>query len=192
MDTDKNNQTNDSLTGSDANTMHNAGVDIAGEEETFVDIDSTKPKADDADLKSVGLQFVDSKTLEKEEPKVAPVVMENTATPLEEKIAGADLEKEFSNTVGPMPAKSNVNTASVSSLNTLLSKIKEKLGVKKREVKGELENLKKIKEEITEDIENIKELEESEKKIEGQLSKIESINNEINQIEEEVKGELLK
>ncbi|MDQ5952901.1 MAG: hypothetical protein QG551_129 [Patescibacteria group bacterium] len=188
MDTDKNNQINDSLTGSDANTMHNAGVDIATEEETFVDIDSTKPKADDADLKSVGLQFVDSKTLEKEEPKVAPV-----KEVVEEKIASTDLEKEFSNTVGGVSSsKTSVSTASVSSLNTLLSKIKDKLGMKKREVKSELENLKKIKEEITEDIQNIKELEESEKKIESQLGKIESINNEINQIEEEVKGELLK
>lgn len=104
----------------------------------------------------------------------------------------SDLEKEFNQTVGgsTAPAKSESLNEKISSLEAMLEKIKEKLGFKKKEVKAELDNLKKVKEDIAKDIENIKELEESEDKIEAELQKIEKIKEEVSSIEKEVKEEL--
>ena len=105
----------------------------------------------------------------------------------------SDLEKEFNQTVGKAssPNKNESLNEKVSSLALMLSKIQEKLGFKKKEVKEELENLKKVKEDIAKDIENIKELEESEKKIESQLGKVEAIKEDISNIEKEVEEELM-
>jgi len=104
----------------------------------------------------------------------------------------SDLEKEFNQTVGQnfAPTKNESLNDKVSSLQSMLSKIQEKLGFKKTEVKEELENLKKVKEDISKDIKNIKELEESRGKIESQLSKVESIKADITSIEKEVEEEL--
>jgi chromosome segregation ATPase len=104
----------------------------------------------------------------------------------------SDLENEFNKTVGQRPSsseKGNLNEK-ITSLEAMLIKIKEKLGFKKKEVKEELESLKKVKEDIEEDIANIKELEESKQKIEEKLGKVEAISGEISEIEKEVKEEL--
>lgn len=104
----------------------------------------------------------------------------------------SDLEKEFNQTVGKSssPAKNESLNEKILSLQSMLSKIVEKLGFKKTEVKEELDNLKKVKEDIAKDIENIKELEESKQKIESQLNKVDAIKGEISNIEKEVEEEL--
>ncbi len=105
----------------------------------------------------------------------------------------SDLENEFNKTVGQTSTaisnKGSLNEK-ITSLEVMLIKIKEKLGFKKKEVKEELESLKKVKEDIEQDIASIKELEESKEKIEEQLGKVEAISGEISEIEKEVKEEL--
>ncbi|MEZ4210743.1 MAG: hypothetical protein R3B39_00355 [Candidatus Paceibacterota bacterium] len=72
----------------------------------------------------------------------------------------------------------------------MLVKIQEKLGLKKKEVQKELDDLKHVKEDIAKGIGLIKELEESKDKIEKQLGKVEAISGEISNIEKEVEEEL--
>ncbi len=218
MDTDNKTQ-GDNISNSDKTTMHNAGVDVAADVDEFIDIDSTKPLKEDSDLKDLGLTFVEEankedlsllseKMREAEKQKIAAVEKkEDTQEKTKDKTAqishsdslepgqsADDLEKEFKKTVGTSSVSSLPGAGSlgdkISSLQSMLTKIKEKLGFKKTEVKEELENLKKVKEDISKDIENIKELEESEQKIESELKKIEKIREEISGIEKEVEEEL--
>lgn len=118
-------------------------------------------------------------------PKATPAKVEETPADT------SDLEKEFNQTINSAPEKTQLSlNEKVSGLTSMLSKVKEKLGLKKTEVKKELEDLKKVKNDIAKDIENIKELEESEQKIEAELKKVEGITNEIEDIEKEVEEEL--
>lgn len=190
------------------------------EKEDFIDIDNAPKIGEDPDLKNIGLEFAQKENKEdlsalKEEmdkkaaagqasvfsdpaPTPAPVtevkpeVVQKPQTKVEEDTNITDLEQEFNKTVGGVssPAKNESLNDKVSVLQSMLVKIQEKLGFKKKEVKEELENLKKVKEDIAKDIENIKELEESEDKIESQLNKVSTMKDEISNIEKEVEEEL--
>ncbi len=222
MDTDEI-KPEENISGTDKTTMHNAGVDVTEEPQEFVDIDSSIPTKDDAELKKVGLTFVDQKptintddlsslaekkmnemkeakeneTKKEEEAKVEPkITMQKEAVKETQPVNTTDdLEREFKQTISSdsssaiVSKKKSLNDQIVG-LTTMLDKIKDKLGLKKSEVKSDLENLKKVKEDISREIENIKELEESEDKIEDQLKKVEKIQEEISSIETEVEEEL--
>lgn len=179
------NKGNTGLTGTDQNTMHNAGVDLDNQQEEFVDIDSTKATENDKDLKSVGLKFVDNNS------KINKEDLSSLKEEKEKALHSSDLEKEFTSTmVGRSTQTGTQPSERENRLNSLLEKIKEKLGIKKTEVRKELDDLKRVKEDISKDIENIKELEESEQKIEKELDKINLIKKEVEDIEKEVEGEL--
>ncbi len=252
------------ITTEEQNTSHNAGVDLnltsddkttKEPEDDFIDIDKAPVAKDDADLKNIGINFVDKsdlnilkeemdkkaeaekkaqelkeksgekieqvkpetptqkipeavKEVQKEsssviqEQKIPEVKIEKTPEPVSPKQVKEevldqdseifDLEREFNQTVGSVGAVSKASSLNddIFSLKLMLNKIKNKLGIKKTEVKEELGNLKKVKDDIAKDIENIKELEESEDKIEGQIKKIESIKGDITNIEKEVEQEL--
>lgn len=212
MDTD-NKTTDNKITGGEKDTLHNAGVDLSSGDnktEEFIDIDSAPVSGDDADLKKIGLEFAPQGS--KEDLSLLKEQMDKKSTPVKEEalesVAPAtdpikplpnkvetnisDLEKEFNQTVGhsSSPTKNESLNEKILSLQSMLSKIVEKLGFKKTEVKEELDNLKKVKEDIAKDIENIKELEESKQKIESQLNKVDAIKGEISNIEKEVEEEL--
>ncbi len=190
------------------------------EKEDFIDIDNAPVIGEDADLKKIGLELApkenkeDLSSLKEEMDKKAAaskasVFSDSTPTPapvnevkvetvqkpdpkVEEDTNITDLEQEFNQTVGGTSNQTkNISlNDKISLLESMLVKIKEKLGFKKKEVKEELENLKKVKEDIAKDIENIKELEESEDKIESQLNKVSTMKDEISSIEKEVEEEL--
>lgn len=208
MDTDNKTTDESNITGGEKDTLHNAGVDLATAEEKkteeFIDIDDAPAMGDDPDLKKIGLNFVEKENKEdlsllKEkmdkstEETGKPVSAPAQASPKPEFDTNiSELEKEFNQTVGQAsaPDKNESLNDKIFSLQSMLSKIQEKLGLKKTEVKGELDNLKKVKEDIAKDIENIKELESSKGKIESQLSKVEDLKGEISNIEKEVEQEL--
>jgi len=208
MDTDNKTTTDESnITGGEKDTLHNAGVDLSPSEdkktEDFIDIDNAPAMGDDVDLKKIGLNFVEKENKEdlsllKEkmdksaEATLKKTVSEPVVAKPETDTNISELEKEFNQTVGKanIPAKNESLNEKIFSLQSMLSKIQEKLGFKKTEVKQELDNLKKVKEDIAKDIENIKELENSKGKIESQLSKVEELKGEISSIEKEVEEEL--
>lgn len=213
MDTDNKTTTEENnITGGEKDTLHNAGVDLAPTEEKktedFIDIDNAPAMGDDADLKKIGLNFVEKENkedlslLKEKMDKGTGEMVKPIAVPIMPAPASSakpqvdtnisELEKEFNQTVGQasVPAKNESLNEKIFSLQSMLSKIQEKLGLKKTEVKGELDNLKKVKEDIAKDIENIKELESSKGKIESQLSKVEDLKGEISTIEKEVEQEL--
>ncbi len=212
MDTDNKTVDDNKITGGEKDTLHNAGVDLAPTEEkkteNFIDIDNAPAMGDDPDLKKIGLNFIEKENKEdlsllKEKmdqgslgiskPAPVPIVpVSNTPVKTQVDTNISDLEKEFNQTVGQssVSAKNESLNEKIFSLKSMLSKIQEKLGLKKTEVKGELDNLKKVKEDIAKDIENIKELESSKGKIESQLSKVEDLKGEISNIEKEVEEEL--
>lgn len=186
--------------------LHNAGVDVgtgaftslASDQDKkeidetvvpdVVDIDSGIPDAGDSDLAKTGIQFVDQN----------PVPSKTDLSSLAEKkratLDSKDLEDEFKSQFSDSKIAGKESGAveiKTSSLSSLLAKIQDKLGVKKKSVKEELVNLKRMKDTIGKDIEDIKELEESEEKIKTEVAKIESIKAEVDSIEREV-GEELK
>ena len=213
MDTDKKTTEETNITGGEKDTLHNAGVDLSSEEkgETFVDIDSAPPVGDDPDLKKIGLNFVSNENkedlsllkeqMDKNNSDVSMGQNSQASKPDQPKASEpkkeepsasvSDLEQEFNQTVGQKdePKTTSLNEK-VTGLRGMLVKIQEKLGLKKKEVQKELDDLKHVKEDIAKGIGLIKELEESKDKIEKQLGKVEAISGEISNIEKEVEEEL--
>lgn len=177
-------KTEDHLKKGEEVTMHNAGVDI--EEDTkqeVVDVDGATKSLNDSELEKVGLEFVDAPKETKSEDQNNQPKSKETQSVSEEKILSAsDLEKEFK---GAQESGSDLGQKT-SMLSSLLAKVQERLGLKKKEVKGELKELKEMKEDISKDIEEIKDLEEDEETIKQQMEKIEQINKQIKEIEEDV------
>lgn len=190
-----NDDKNQNITGLEKDEMHNAGVDltVSGNEENeqeVLDVDSTGDSS--VDLANMGINLSPKEEI-KNNQTTAIKETPNTQNQNPVTLGASELEKEFKSAVSTTTdnVSSDQNFAQkITGLKSLLLKIKEKLGLKKTEVKEELENLKKIKEDISKDIEDIKELEESEQKIETELKKIESIKEEISSIEKEVNQEL--
>ncbi|MCC7469580.1 MAG: hypothetical protein IT284_00325 [Bacteroidetes bacterium] len=209
-----------SLGEDDKGVLHNAGVDVstlppepddenAKEEEVIIDIDSGVNVAEDQDLKKTGIKFVeDNKKINKEdlsslaEEKIKKEEVKETVDvpkiqkPVNksESNVSADLEAEFKSelsSVSPSDISKEISQKA-GTLSSLLSKIQEKLGIKKTKVKEELASLKKMKDGISQDISDIKELEESEEKIKTEIEKADNIKEEIQEIEKEVKEELEK
>lgn len=213
MDTDKNTQ---NITGEESSALHDAGVDLndsgaspEGPEE--INLDTAPDVKKDEDLKNIGIDFnqqdamqnppdlniLREKVLKQQTYKLEPQDVfskeEAPSLTIDESKKSKDLEDEFKSAIGSsalpkkdLPALSD----KISVLQSMLVKIKERLGIKKKEVKSELENLKSVKEKIAKDIENIKELEESEEKIQAELEKVDQIKGEIDSIEKEVEEEL--
>lgn len=175
---DSDSKTEDHLKKGEEVTMHNAGVDI--EEDTkpeVVDVDGATKSLNDSELEKVGLEFVDTP----KEKNNEPLIKEESQK--EEKILSASqLEEEFK---GVQKSDSSLDQKT-NMLSSLLAKVQERLGLKKKEVKGELKELKEMKEDISKDIEEIKDLEEDEETIKEQMEKIEQINKQIKEIEEDV------
>lgn len=171
-------KTEDHLKKGEEVTMHNAGVDI--EEDTkpeVVDVDGATKSLNDSELEKVGLEFVDTP----KEKNNEPLIKEESQK--EEKILSASqLEEEFK---GVQKSDSSLDQKT-NMLSSLLAKVQERLGLKKKEVKSELRDLKEMKEDISKDIEEIKDLEEDEETIKEQMEKIEQINKQIKEIEEDV------
>jgi DNA repair exonuclease SbcCD ATPase subunit len=189
----------------DKDTLHTAGVDIANNssteetliedkdstEEKIIDIDGAVPPANDIDLKDSGIHFVEEETPKINKEDLSSLAEENHR---EKETISEDLEEEFRSELADIKStNTDVNEKTVlakaESLSELLSRIEEKLGHKKTEVKKELSSLKKMKDEITKDITEIKEMEASEEKIKNELNKIETIKKEVEAIEEEFKNE---
>lgn len=175
---DSDSKTEDHLKKGEEVTMHNAGVDI--EEDTkpeVVDVDGATKSLNDSELEKVGLEFVDTP----KEKNNEPLIKEESQK--EEKILSASqLEEEFK---GVQKSDSSLDQKT-NMLSSLLAKVQERLGLKKKEVKSELRDLKEMKEDISKDIEEIKDLEEDEETIKEQMEKIEQINKQIKEIEEDV------
>ena len=185
-----------SINDSDKSTLHDAGVDVSGlsavkssddKKDSLVDMDDSVPGVNDEDLKKTGIKFVEEKPMNKEDLSALA----------EEKSWNAkDLEEEFRSQLSSASKPASVSEKAVvekaGSMAGLLSKITEKLGLKKKKVSAELQSLKKMKEGIQADIEDIKELEESEEKIKAQLQKVDAFKSEIEAIEKEVGEELKK
>ncbi len=192
----------------DKTTLHDAGIDVgsgafasmattdkpvpAANPEGLIDIDGQNAASiADKDLEKTGLKFVDTNFVKEDLSKLAE---EKRAAALA--ASGRDLEDEFkselSNTKPEVKKSEGVVSSGASSLGGLLSKIREKLGLKKSKVKDELGNLKKMKEGISADITDIKALEESERKIQAELEKMDLIKEEVDAIEREVGDELKK
>ena len=185
-----------SINQSDKTTLHGAGVDLSdtpvepeGIPEKIVDMDVAVPDEEDPDLKKSGVKFVSEET-----PK--PIVSAPTENKTKnENLNTKDLEAEFRSELadfkGPLKTGGEIGVMEKSgSLKAMLAKIQEKLGLKKKTVKSELESLKKMKDAITKDINEIKELEQSEGKINEELGKIEEIKKEVEEIEKDVAEDL--
>ena len=172
--------------------LKNIGLEFA-QKENKEDLSALKEEMDKKAAAGQASVFSDPAPTPTPAPvkEVKPEVVQKPQ-PKEEDTNVTDLEQEFNQTVGgtSTQAKNISLNEKISVLESMLIKIKEKLGFKKKEVKEELENLKKVKEDIAKDIENIKELEESEDKIEGQLNKVSTMKDEISSIEKEVEEEL--
>lgn len=180
-----------SVNDADAATLHSAGVDVDGvdapTEEVVVDIPGDA--VSDEDAKNVGIRFVEPT------PTAAPPVDHSDLSRLaEEKSRGKDLEAEFRSSLSDAAAPAKKSGAGLAEkegvMTSLLSKIREKLGLKKAKVREELASLKKMKDGIAEDIADIKELEESEEKIAEKMKKLDTIKGELEAIEDEVEKEL--
>lgn len=180
----------------DKTTLHDAGVDVKGlapaEEPApaVVDIDGGAPteEAADSDLQKTGIKFVESAPRKEDLSALAEQRDQMAAS------TARDLEDEFKSElsgIAPKPV-AKPTTERAGSLKSLLDQIREKLGLKKKKVKDELDTLKKMKEGISADIADIKELEESEGKIEAGLQKMDSLAGEMEAIEKEVGEELKK
>ncbi len=185
---------------SDKKTLQSAGVDVTntpvepeGEEdkavsdtpeESVVDIDSNAKVMGEDDLQKTGIKFIKE---ENKEDLSALAERRSKAA-----VGSKDLEEEFRSelAVGEKSTSNQEIEVKSSSLSALLAKIQNKLGAKKKSVKEELGNLKKMKDAISKDINEIKDLEESEKKIEEEVGKIESIKKEVEMIEEEFGADL--
>ena len=189
-----------SINDSDKNTLHDAGIDVAGmpstspeneiKEETIVDIDGGAPVPNDPDVEKTGIRFFDEN-----KPSATKVNKEDLSTLAEAKMkaeGASDLEAAFRSELSGNESEDRTSAVieKSGSLSALLSKIQEKLGMKKSKVKTELTNLKKMKEGISSDIADIKELEESEGKITAELKKIDTLKEEMDAIEKEVAEEL--
>lgn len=179
----------DSINKSENETLVSAGIDLAGGSseniaETSVDVDGEMPKEED--MQTSGINFVH------EENK------EDLSALAEEKMKATskDLENEFKSELAESKASATVAHSGESiapkkgNLSSILTKIQEKLGLKKKTVKDELGSLKKMKDSIARDIEEIKKLEASEGKIKEELDKIDSINEEVETIEKELESGL--
>jgi chromosome segregation ATPase len=174
-----------SINKSDNDTLVSAGIDLSGgSSETIsdapVDVDGEMPK--DSEIKDSGINFVHENK-------------EDLSSLAEEKMKATskDLENEFKSSlseVKPVSSPSSTLAPKKGSLSTLLSKVQEKLGMKKKAVKDELGSLKKMKDAISEDIEEIKKLEASEGKIREEIEKIGSIEEEVQTIEKEFEGKV--
>lgn len=194
------NDEGDSINLSDKTTLSGAGVDLSdtpvepeGEIEKIVDIDGSAPADGDVDLKKSGLKFVEPTVVNTD---LSALAEKKAVGALKENIATKDLEAEFraemADFKGPLirpEAEKSVIDKGMS-LRSMLTRIREKLGLKKKTVKTELESLKKMKDSITQDIGEIKELEESETKINEEIEKIESIRKEVEEIEKSVSEDL--
>lgn len=188
----------------DQNTLAGAGVDLSGgsdeniaegekdpgipapiEDSGVIDID-TSSQADV--VKDVGIKFVS------DEPKKDKTDLSALAEAQKKEVNSRDLEAQFNSELhdfkGPLKPVDDVAVMNKTvSLGTLLSKIQEKLGMKKASVKEELGGLKKMKDAIGKDIEEIKELEGSEQKVREEIGKIETIKKEVHDIEEKLGGQ---
>lgn len=188
----------------DQNTLAGAGIDLSGgsteniaegekepesditnKDSGVIDMDST---AQAVDVKDVGIKFV---SLDTPPDKTDLSAMAEA----KEKVAGSsELEAEFKSELhdlkGPLaPESPEAVMNKTTSLGELLSKIQQKLGMKKASVKEELGGLKKMKDAIGKDIQEIKELEGSEQKVREEIGKIETIRQEVKEIEEKLGGE---
>lgn len=179
----------------DQNTMADAGVDIAGgsgeniaegekeEAPEVMDIDSS---ADEMTAEKAGIKFIKSDKTDLSALAEAKNRVEPGSKELE-----AEFNSEFPDFKGSLkPENEEAVMGKVTSLGTLLSKIQQKLGLKKSSVKQELGSLKKMKDAIGKDIEEIKELESSEQKIKEEIGKIESIRKEVEDIEVKLEEDL--
>lgn len=197
----KNDQT--VINDNDKKELHEAGVDLpttssvtqedvvesVPQQEEFIDIDSAPTVSNDVDIQSTGIKFFDEVKTENKED------LSMLAEKKQKELAAADLEEEFKSELSTANNSNETEKAIFDkglSMKKLLSKIREKLGLKKTKVKSELDSLKKMKDGISKDISEIKELEESEKKIETEIKKIDTIKEEMETIEKEVSEELQK
>lgn len=192
----------DLINENDKKELEQAGVDLSmssssdiqqdialDKQEEFVDIDSTPTVTNDPDVATTGIKFFDE--INKENKEDLSLLAEKK----EKEMAAADLEEEFKSELSATNISAEPEKAIFEkglSMKKLLSKIREKLGLKKNKVKTELDSLKKMKDGISKDILEIKELEESEKKIETEIKKIDTIKEEMENIEKEVSEELQK
>lgn len=191
-----------SINENDKKELHDAGVDLPGmassvtpedlnenKEEVVVDIDDNSNIPVETDLSDTGIKFFDeTQTKNKEDLSLL-------AEQKKKELAASDLEEEFKSQLSTSESVKESEKLVIEkglSMKRLLSKIREKLGLKKTKVKTELDGLKKMKEGISKDISEIKELEESEQKIEEELKKIDTIKEEMEMIEKEVSEELKK
>lgn len=188
-----------SINDKDKSTLHDAGVDVSGlaapkpaeeKKEIVVDMDSSVSEANDPELQKTGIKFVEEKPLNKED--LSALAEQKSRASQNAKDLEEEFRSELSGTSKTSQASEKAVVEKISTMAGLLSKISEKLGLKKKKVGTELQNLKKMKEGIQEDIEDIKELEESEEKIKAQLLKMDTIKSEIEAIEKEVGEELKK
>lgn len=184
---------------SDKSTLHDAGVDVSGlavsapaedKKEVYVDMDGSVPEQNDEDLKKTGIKFVEPAPINKED--LSALAEQQSRAGQKAKDLEEEFRSELSGAPKAVPVSEKAVVEKMGSMSELLSKISEKLGLKKKKVGTELQNLKKMKEGIQADIEDIKELEESEEKIKAQLQKMDTIKSEIEAIEQEVKEELKK
>ncbi len=181
---------------SDKTTLHDAGIDVSGlsvvksvgnKKDSLVDVDGSVPGENDEDLKNTGIKFVEESRVNKEDLSALAEAKSQNAKDLEE-----EFRSELSGALKSSPVSEKSVVEKGTTMAGLLSKISEKLGLKKKKVSAELQSLKKMKEGIQSDIEDIKELEESEEKIKAQLEKMDTFKSEIEAIEKEVDEELKK
>lgn len=192
-----------SINDNDKTTLHDAGVDVAGlgiapevkdvpaTDAPTINLDDSISDPESPDVKKTGIHFVSD---------TPAVNKEDLSALAEEKMRmvegnSKDLEAEFRSELSSLKASSKSSSEKdmsdrSASLGSLLSKIQEKLGLKKKNVKDELSSLKKMKDSISKDISDIKNLEDSEGKIRAEIDKIESITKEVDAIEEEFGQEL--
>lgn len=188
-----------SINDNDKSTLHDAGVDVSGlaapkpdeeKKEALIDMDGSVPESNDEDLKKTGIKFIEEKPVNKED--LSALAEQKSRASQNAKDLEEEFRSELSGTAKTSVVSEKAVVEKISTMAGLLSKISEKLGLKKKKVGAELQNLKKMKEGIQEDIEDIKELEESEEKIKAQLQKMDTIKSEIEAIEKEVGEELKK
>ncbi len=188
-----------SINDNDKSTLHDAGVDVSGlavskpaeeKKEGLIDMDSGVLEANDLELQKTGIKFVEEKPVNKED--LSALAEQKSRSVQNAKDLEEEFRSELSVTSKPSASSEKAVVEKISTMAGLLSKISEKLGLKKKKVGSELQNLKKMKEGIQADIEDIKELEESEEKIKAQLEKMDAIKSEIEAIEKEVGEELKK
>ena len=192
------NDDGNSINQNDKTTLHGAGVDLSdtpiepeSEGEKIVDIDGSIPLGSDPDLEKSGVKFVEADVPVTDLSALAEKKAKTVSS------AAKDLEAEFRSELadfkGPLkPDGEKAVMEKSGTLRSMLTLVREKLGLKKKTVKSELESLKKMKDAITKDITTIKELEESENKINAELGKIDEIKKEVEEIEKDLADDLNK